>query len=517
MDINIISIQWQLLLPFITIFSIALRWKVLRYAVKSRLTDCISWLLNLWLSFWYPVRHVHDKSSLPSVPYRFPNGQGDAAKFLHGSENSLLWQRQYGSLYRIWSGTTPEVVLTKPEHIHDVFKDSDKHLKAKNNDSGYFLGELLGKCVGLVSQSEWKQLRSVCEVPFVRSKSATYIQQMEQRTERHFRQLWESSSLSESIIDAAQDLKMLPFWIVAEILYGGLTTDMEKQLAELAPVREKLFQYFLQGGVTRYAWSKYLPTAANRGLTEFKTRWAAFNRQARDRAHPSTPIAAYYGAIQDGSLEEESILHTLDEALFANLDVTLGGISWNLVFLAAYPDVQSRLRAEIAEERAKARDGGIFDSYILRSDSYVAACISESSRLRPLAAFSVPQAAPTGRVVGGYFFPPGTNFIVDSYALNQRNEYWGEDSEKFRPERFLERSAVKDRYNFWRFGFGPRQCMGKFVADMMIRVLLVHLVENYELGMLDGDKKWERDPENWINHPMMKLKCELRENKTTSV
>ncbi|KAL3961321.1 hypothetical protein ACCO45_002844 [Purpureocillium lilacinum] len=409
------------------------------------------------------------------------------------------------------------LVLTKPEHIHDVFKDSDRHLKAKNNNSGYFLGELLGKCVGLVSQNEWKQLRSVCEVPFVRSKSATYIQQMERRTERHFRQLWETSSLSESVIDAAKDLKMLPFWIVAEILYGGLTTDMERQLAELAPVRESLFQYFLKGGVTRYEWSKLLPTAANRELSEFKSRWATFNRQARIRAHPNTPIASYYSAIDEGTLDEESILHTLDEALFANLDVTLGGISWNLVFLAAYPEVQARLRAEIATEREKARDGSIFESYILRSDTYVAACISESSRLRPLAAFSVPQAAPTGRVVGGYYFPPGTNFIIDSYALNQRNEYWGADAEKYRPERFLERSAVKDRYNFWRFGFGPRQCMGKFVADMMIRVLLVHLVENYDLGMLDVDKKWERDPENWINHPLMKLKCDLRRIKGTGM
>ncbi|GAB1317431.1 Cytochrome P450 monooxygenase [Madurella fahalii] len=517
MDINIISIQWHLFLPLVAFFPLAFRWKALRHTLQSRLTDLLSWLLNLWLSFRYPVRHVDNKRPLPSVPYRFPNGQGDGAKFLHGAENSVVWQRQYGSLYRIWSGTTPEVVVTKPEHIQEVFKDSDKHLKAKNNDSGYLLGELLGKCVGLVSQNEWKQLRSICEVPFVRSTSATYVDLMERRTERHFKELWEKSSLSQSIIDAAQDLKMLPFWIVAEILYGGLTADMEQQLGELAPVREKLVHYFLKGGVTRYTWSKYLPTTANKLLTDFKTRWAAFNRQARSQAPRDSPIVSYYNAVDSGSIDEQSILQTLDEALFANLDVTLGGISWNLVFLAAYPDVQSRLYAEIKAEREKARSGGSsFDSYILRSDTFVAACISESSRLRPLAAFSVPQAAPTGRVVGGYYFPAGTNFIVDSYALNQRNEYWGEDADKYRPERFLERSAVKDRYNFWRFGFGPRQCMGKFVADLIIRVLLIHLVENYELDMLDRDKKWERDPQNWINHPLMKLKCELRNKQATA-
>ncbi|KAH8723135.1 cytochrome p450 monooxygenase GliC [Phaeosphaeriaceae sp. PMI808] len=464
---------------------------------------------NYFLTLRYPVRHVHNKSALPSARYQFPNGQGDAAKFLHGRENSLLWQKQHGPIYRIWSGTTPEVVLTKPEHIQDVFKDSDRHLKAKNNDSGYYLGELLGKCVGLVSGNEWKQLRAVCEIPFVRSKSATYVELIEKRTKRHFDELVKTSSLSKSVIDAAQDLKMLPFWIVAEILYGGLTYEMEQQLGELAPDRERLFKYFLKGGLTRFAWSKYLPSTANRDLADFKTRWMAFNRQARTQAPPSSPITSYYNAIDENTLEEGAILQTLDEALFANLDVTLGGISWNLLFLAAYPEVQSRLRAEIADARERS-DSGDIAAYVLRSDTLVSACISESSRLRPLAAFSVPQAAPTGRVVGEYYFPPGTNFVVDSYALNQRNDYWGKDAEKYRPERFLERNAVKDRYNFWRFGFGPRQCMGKFVADIMIRVLLAHLVENYELGMLDADEKWKRDPKNWINHPMMKLKCELR-------
>jgi cytochrome P450 len=359
---------------------------------------------------------------------------------------------------------------------------------------------------------------------------------MHARTSRHFAHLQDPSSpsslTSHSLIDAAQDLKMLPFWTVADILYGALTPTMESQLAALAPLREGLFQHFLRGGVTRYAWSRHLPSAANRGLSEFKTRWAAFNRRvARERAAAGSaaPIVAYYRAVEEGAIGEEAILQTLDEALFANLDVTLGGISWNLVFLAANAGVQARLREEVAAEREKVArhgDGGggggenglLLESYILRSDTYLAACISESSRLRPLAAFSVPQAAPTARVVGGFYFPAGTNFIVDSYALNQRHERWGRDADKYRPERFLEKGSVKEsRYNFWRFGFGPRQCMGKFVADYMIRVLLVHLVDNYELGMLDKDKKWERDPQNWINHPMMKLRCELRKDKSEAI
>jgi len=47
MEINVISAQWQLLLPFVAISFLALRWKVLHYTLQSRLADGLSWFLNV--------------------------------------------------------------------------------------------------------------------------------------------------------------------------------------------------------------------------------------------------------------------------------------------------------------------------------------------------------------------------------------------------------------------------------------------------------------------------------------
>jgi cytochrome P450 len=352
-------------------------------------------------------------------------------------------------------------------------------------------------------------VRAVCERPFLRSVVGGYIANMERRTRQHFDELWVDSKLSEGIIDPAQDLKYLPFWIVAEIIYGELSLDMEKELKTIAPKREALFKHVIAGGLPRFTWSKYLPTSVNHELAFFKTQWSSFNRRARDRAIKlglNAPVIQMYEAVDSNEVTEEQLLQTLDEMLYANLDVTLGGISWNLVFLASHPEAQERLRAEILSHRQDPQAS--FSAYLLSPSTFLAACIPESSRLRPLAAFSVPQAAPTGRFIGGFYFPAGTNFVIDSYALNQRNPYWGKDSSVFRPERFFERTAVQARYNFWRFGFGPRQCMGKYVADVMIRILLVRVVEGFELSMTGGDgEDWGRDMENWINHPQMQLRC----------
>jgi cytochrome P450 len=75
------------------------------------------------------------------------------------------------------------------------------------------------------------------------------------------------------------------------------------------------------------------------------------------------------------------VLQTVDESLYANLDVGIGSVSWNLVFLACYPEVQEELVREIQDETA--RQG--WEAYVQRSDTLLEACICESLRLRPIA------------------------------------------------------------------------------------------------------------------------------------
>lgn len=399
-------------------------------------------------------------------------------------------------------------VLTRPEHLQAVFHDSDKHSKALNNNSGYLMSQLLGQCVGLLSGNDWQSLRRVSEVPFLHRKMEAYISGIEQHVETCFAKLEQEGNLRNNLIHPAEDLKMLPFWVVAEIFYGDLTSELKDQLRVLVPLREDLFKHVIRGGLSRFSWMRFFPTEANKALAVFKQQWQIFNQTAYKHARLSAsppPIVPMFEAVVQGTITSEQLYQTLDEALFANLDVTTGGISWNPVFLAAYPDCQERLRAEVMSNAP-----ADFHKYLLSSSSYLAACISESSRLKPLAAFSVPQSAPTDRVIGGYVIPAGTNFIVDSYALNIRNKYWGPDPTVYRPDRFLKMSTVKSRYHFWRFGFGPRQCMGKYVADLIIRALLVYLVKNYRLGMLETGTEWQRSSESWITHPDLLLRCEKR-------
>ncbi|KAF7621835.1 cytochrome P450 oxidoreductase GliC [Aspergillus flavus] len=474
--------------------------------------EILSTILDRYLRSRFPIFSVDGSRTLPTCPYKWPNGQGDVAKFLQGIENRDLWEKEHGQIYRIWSGMKSEVVLTQPSHLQAVFRDSNKHSKAENNNSGYLMSELLGQCVGLVSRERWRTLRAVTEIPFQHDKMPSYLELIQRHTRHHFDRLLASGDLRQERIHPAQDLKMLPFWVVAEIFYGECDAEMKTELQQLCVLREDLFKRMIQGGIVRWQWSKYLPTATNRALAEFQRRWRAFNQRAYDRACQQQrilPIVLMIEAVREGSTSVEQIYQTIDEALFANLDVTTGGISWNLVFFAAHSDIQERVRQEVLS----ATD---HDAYLLSSSTLLAACISESARLKPLAAFTVPQSAPTDRIIGGYNIPAGTNLVVDTYALNIRNGFWDADSQCYRPDRFLEHRATELRYQYWRFGFGPRQCMGRYVADLVIRTLLAHLVAHYELGWVEPDpgknSTWQRDLESWITIPDLQLRCVQRRN-----
>jgi gliotoxin/aspirochlorine/mycotoxins biosynthesis cytochrome P450 monooxygenase len=72
------------------------------------------------------------------------------------------------------------------------------------------------------------------------------------------------------------------------------------------------------------------------------------------------------------------VLHTIDESLFANLDVTTHVLTWSIVLLADHTDVQNMLRIEV---NANKHD---VEAYINRNDTLLHYALLESLRVRPL-------------------------------------------------------------------------------------------------------------------------------------
>nr|XP_016459705.1 PREDICTED: tyrosine N-monooxygenase-like [Nicotiana tabacum] len=72
--------------------------------------------------------------------------------------------------------------------------------------------------------------------------------------------------------------------------------------------------------------------------------------------------------------------------------------------------------------------------------NYVKACIKESFRLHPLAAFNAPHVSVSDSVVHEYFIPKGSVVLLSRLGLGRNPRVW-DDHMKFKPERHISKEG----------------------------------------------------------------------------
>ena len=70
--------------------------------------------------------------------------------------------------------------------------------------------------------------------------------------------------------------------------------------------------------------------------------------------------------------------------------------------------------------------------------------------------------------------------------LNTNVGVWGPDAEVFRPGCFLTMPPASYRYAMIRFGIGPGKCMGKNIADVLLKMTIIAVLERYALSSCQG-------------------------------
>lgn len=272
-----------------------------------------------------------------------------------------------------------------------------------DNNSGWLFGELLGECVGLVSLGRWRNLRQHVDPSFTRGAANSYTGAIIAQAHRFIDEL---PVRGDQTISPVDDLKYCPFFMVASIFFGDLSEQQREALCELAPLREELFKDSFKGGVNRYALGRYVPGSGAGRLRTFQRKWVSFVEQAYHRAKNeglAAPIVFMWESVREGRISMTEVcsasllqivclpalltaaqnLQTLDESLYANLDVTAHAVSWNQILLAQHPAVQDQLRDEM-EASIDRQDSVSYERYINSDDTLLAACILEAARLRPI-------------------------------------------------------------------------------------------------------------------------------------
>lgn len=154
------------------------------------------------------------------------------------------------------------------------------------------------------------------------------------------------------------------------------------------------------------------------------------------------------------------------------------------------PDKLAKLRAEFDELDLRGRTvpGNALVAWgDVRELPYLSAVINESLRTHPAAGLPLERIVPAeGVQLGDVFIPGGTTIGCSAWTLHLDRDLWGQDSGKWRPERWLEASEQKKtemKNSMFAFGAGSRTCIGKNVSYPEMYKLVPAVLRSFDVGV----------------------------------
>ncbi|MFI1767036.1 cytochrome P450 [Streptomyces sp. NPDC020800] len=178
-------------------------------------------------------------------------------------------------------------------------------------------------------------------------------------------------------------------------------------------------------------------------------------------------------------LSAENVRKQVITFLVAGHETTSGALSFALHYLARHPEVAARARAEVDRVWGDTAEPGYDQVAKLR---YVRRVLDESLRLWPTAPAFAREARQDTVLAGEHPMRRGAWALVLTAMLHRDPEVWGEDAERFDPDRF-DAKAVRARppHTFKPFGTGARACIGRQFALHEATLVLGLLLRRYEL------------------------------------
>jgi cytochrome P450 len=216
-------------------------------------------------------------------------------------------------------------------------------------------------------------------------------------------------------------------------------------------------------------------------------------------------------AMESGGFSDEDLVNQLMTFLAAGHETTASAMSWAVMLLCKYPDIQTKLREEI---RSELDLNGDIDSTQIDRLPYLNAVLNETMRLFPPVPLTLRETA-HDTTIQGHFIPASTTVVICPWAINTSEHLWGADAKEFNPDRWLgagkaNTGGADSNYAITTFLHGPRSCIGKEFAKAEFACLVAALVGRFEMEYENGE--WELKIQGGITaKPKGGLRVRLRD------
>ncbi|RZC79482.1 hypothetical protein C5167_003718 [Papaver somniferum] len=209
-----------------------------------------------------------------------------------------------------------------------------------------------------------------------------------------------------------------------------------------------------------------------------------------------------YMSIKDGEKDELMLAKMLTDKFFrdtcitfliAARDTTASTLSWFFWMILKNPSVEAKILEEleliISKKNTMEKNPVIFDADDQTGMVYLHAALCESLRLYPAVPLLRKTSTSDDVFPDGTVIWPGMTVIISCYAMGRMEWVWGEDCLEFKPERWISEDGKLNPEALSKlvsFSLGPRNCVGKDMAFVLMKLVASAVIYNYHVEVLEG-------------------------------
>ncbi|KAL6620327.1 hypothetical protein ACP70R_035466 [Stipagrostis hirtigluma subsp. patula] len=187
-----------------------------------------------------------------------------------------------------------------------------------------------------------------------------------------------------------------------------------------------------------------------------------------------------------GSINDDKYLRDIVVSfMLAGRDTVASALTAFFLLLSDHPEVATAIRDEVSRVAGDGDDRpeAAVSSDKLKRMHYAHAALYECMRLFPPVQFDSKFAAGDDTLPDGTFVAKGTRVTYHAYAMGRMESVWGPDCAEFRPERWLcdGRFVPESPYRYPVFQAGVRVCVGKDLALMEMKAVIVAVVQSFDI------------------------------------
>ncbi|KAL2471927.1 Cytochrome [Abeliophyllum distichum] len=400
-----------------------------------------------------------------------------------------MWHQmfhKYGKISVCFLQRRPRLIIADPELMRSILNDKNGHFQKPPLNP---LVDLLSLGVASLEGEKWAKRRKLLTPAFHHEKIQGMVPAFLTSCVNLIDQ-WKNKVGSEESfeLDIAPEMQNLAADVISRAAFGSNFEDGKKifelQKEQVVLILEAYMSIYLPG-------FRFLPTKKNKRRYEIDNKIKAMLKDIIQRKER---------AMQNGETKNDDLLslllqcksHTKNDMkiedvieecklfYFAGQETTANWLTWTIIVLSMHPNWQEKAREEVRHICGK-KTPDLKDINQLKIVSMV---LQEVLRLYPPVT-GLNRCTLQTTDIDGMLIPAGVEVVLPTLLVHHDPEYWGEDVEEFKPERFSEgiSKAARDQLAFYPFGWGPRFCLGQSFAVMEAKLALAMILQHFSFEL----------------------------------